>query len=169
MEATFWRRREVSDSKICHLASLFLVGAEGLEPPTPFLVSPITKLSIELAVWPVVHQHPRVMKDFQPFPCEVTAIGEPPIRAMAFEVAVRQLRGLRGEIPDPNLSWSMNPPRVIPMRSVNQLRFPTRATTNSPRSRLNKGLQISFGTTTDIHVAVVFPILNGAEKPVFID
>ncbi len=38
MEATLWRRREVSDSKIYHLVSLLLVGAEGLEPPTPSFV-----------------------------------------------------------------------------------------------------------------------------------
>ena len=116
----------------------------------------------------MVEQHPRVVQQLEPFERRVTVLSDPPIRTVVLKVAVAKIVDFRDEILGPNPSRGMNPPRVVTLRSVDNLCVP-RIVPCGPLGDSNEGFDVGLSATAHIHPVRVLPVLDCAEKPVIVD
>ena len=72
----------------------------------------------------MVEQHPRVVQQLESFERRVTVLIHPPIRTVVLKVAVAKIVDFRDEVLGPNPSRGVNPPCVIALRGVDNLRVP---------------------------------------------
>jgi len=91
----------------------------------------------------VVEQHPRVVQQLKPFKSEITVLSGPPIRTVVLKVAVAKIVDFRDQIFGPNPSWSVNPPRVIALRGVDDLSVP-RVITGGPLGYSSEGFNVGL-------------------------
>ena len=79
---------------------------------------------LQSLVGPVVEQHPSVVQQLKPFVGGVTVLSHPPVGTVGLEVVVTEIVGFRAEIVGPDLSGGVDPPRVVAVRGVDDLRLP---------------------------------------------